>query len=111
MRAMKRLELISLPLRSTMADLQAGSCDVLASGHEQACTLTKHHAGVLDRTNLSTSVSNTMPKSALAAVVALAPAAMAEGCSGLQMWLGKEPSGSRNWEPVMSAPRGASTCV
>ncbi len=59
----------------------------------------------------STSVSKMTPKSAPAFTVAWAMESMAAWSSGLGMWLGNMPSGSRNWLPVMSAPRGASTSV
>ena len=62
------------------------------------------------RLHLSTSVSNTMPRSAPDSRTAAAPEAMADGCSGLGTWFGKLPSGSRKRLPVVSAPRGARTC-
>ena len=57
----------------------------------------------------STSVSKMMPKSALVSMTASTILCMASLFSGLGMWLGKVPSGSRNWLPCVSAPRGART--
>ena len=57
----------------------------------------------------STSVSKMMPRSALFSSTADRMAAMAASFSGLGMWLGKVPSGSRNRDPVVSAPKGSST--
>mmetsp|Transcript_43098 Transcript_43098/g.107861 ORF Transcript_43098/g.107861 Transcript_43098/m.107861 type:complete len:216 (+) Transcript_43098:1075-1722(+) len=57
----------------------------------------------------STSVSKMMPRSALFSRVALLAACIAWWSSGLGMWLGNIPSGSRNWLPVVSAPRGSRT--
>ena len=58
----------------------------------------------------STSVSKMMPRSAWFSTVAARTASIAAAFSGLGMWLGKVPSGSRNWLPAVSAPSGASTC-
>ena len=57
----------------------------------------------------STSVSKIRPRSAPFAVTARLMLSMASLFSGLGMWLGKLPSGSRNWLPLQSAPRGSST--
>ena len=58
---------------------------------------------------LSTSVSKIIPKSAPYFFTASQTEAMAVSFSGLGIWLGKRPSGSRNCEPVVSAPKGFST--
>mmetsp|Transcript_7067 Transcript_7067/g.24524 ORF Transcript_7067/g.24524 Transcript_7067/m.24524 type:complete len:325 (-) Transcript_7067:263-1237(-) len=58
----------------------------------------------------STSVSKITPKSAPLSLTAFWMAAMAAASSGLGMWLGKFPSGSRKTEPVVSAPSCSSTC-
>mmetsp|Transcript_30539 Transcript_30539/g.58814 ORF Transcript_30539/g.58814 Transcript_30539/m.58814 type:complete len:272 (+) Transcript_30539:936-1751(+) len=57
----------------------------------------------------STSVSKMTPRCAPWAFTACAALFMAEASSGLGTWLGKRPSGSRNWLPVVSAPSGSST--
>ena len=57
----------------------------------------------------STSVSKMTPRSAPEAFTAWQMEAMAVSFSGLGMWLGNMPSGSKNWLPEMSAPRGSST--
>mmetsp|Transcript_8716 Transcript_8716/g.20388 ORF Transcript_8716/g.20388 Transcript_8716/m.20388 type:complete len:342 (+) Transcript_8716:777-1802(+) len=57
----------------------------------------------------STSVSKMMPRSALLSRVAWRADCIASWSSGLGMWFGNMPSGSRNWLPDVSAPRGCST--
>ena len=57
----------------------------------------------------STSVSKMTPRSAFAATVARTALSMACASSGLGEWFGKLPSGSRNCEPLVSAPSGFNT--
>ena len=57
----------------------------------------------------STSVSKMTPRSAFAFTVAATALSMASASSGLGLWFGNLPSGSRNCEPETSAPSGSST--
>ena len=59
----------------------------------------------------STSVSKMTPRSALDSETARWMLRMASASSGLGTWLGNMPSGSRNWEPETSAPRGSRTSL
>ena len=58
---------------------------------------------------LSTSVSKIIPMSAPCFITALCRLPIAPLSSGLGIWFGKVPSGSRNWLPSVSAPKGFKT--
>ena len=59
----------------------------------------------------SQSASRITPASAPLSRTMRQAASIAAPSSGLGMWFGNRPSGSRNWLPAVSAPRGSSTSL